>query len=83
MAALTVNSSNAIVSAAYTSYDPVGRVASTTQCHPNVTGCKTFTVNNYDKLGDPTSLTYPGTALRLPTDMTARPGLPALRIPMA
>ena len=56
VAATTAN--NTIES--FTSYDPMGRVASTTQCNPGVTGCKTFTVNNYDKLGDITSLTYPG-----------------------
>jgi RHS repeat-associated protein len=43
----------------FTSYDPVGRIASTTQCNPGVTGCKTFTAN-YDKLGNLTSLAYPG-----------------------
>jgi RHS repeat-associated protein len=43
----------------FTSYDPMGRVASTVQCNPGVTGCKTFTAA-YNKLGDLTNLAYPG-----------------------
>lgn len=43
----------------FNSYDPMGRVASTTQCNPGVTGCKTFAAS-YDKLGNLTSLAYPG-----------------------
>jgi RHS repeat-associated protein len=42
----------------FTSYDQMGRVTSTVQCNPGVTGCKTFTAG-YDKLGDMTSLVYP------------------------
>jgi RHS repeat-associated protein len=60
VAALTVDASNNTVSSIFNSYETMGRVASTTQCHPGITGCKTFTVNNYDKVGDLTSLTYPG-----------------------
>ena len=60
VAALTVDASNNTVSSIFTSYETMGRVTSSTQCHPGVTGCKTFAVNNYDKLGDITSLTYPG-----------------------
>lgn len=43
----------------FTSYDQLGRIKTTVQCNPGVTGCKTFTAN-YDKLGDLTSLVYPG-----------------------
>ncbi|HEY1527869.1 MAG TPA: RHS repeat-associated core domain-containing protein [Candidatus Angelobacter sp.] len=43
----------------FASYDQMGRVARTVQCNPGVTGCKTFTPS-YDKLGDLTSLAYPG-----------------------
>ena len=57
VAATTAN--NTIES--FTSYDPMGRVANTTQCNPGVTGCKTFTAS-YDKLGNVTSLAYPGNA---------------------
>jgi RHS repeat-associated protein len=46
-------------SQSFTSYDQMGRVVNTVQCNPGVTGCKTFTAS-YDKLGDITSLTYPG-----------------------
>jgi len=42
----------------FTSYDPMGRIISTVQCNPGVSGCKTFTAG-YDKLGDMTSLVYP------------------------
>jgi YD repeat-containing protein len=42
----------------FSSYDQMGRVTSTVQCNPSVTGCKTFTAG-YDKLGDMTSLVYP------------------------
>src|SRR5205807_2125407 len=51
---------------AYTSYDSMGRVLSTTQCNPGVTGCKTFSAGNggsiqgYDKVGDLLNLIYPG-----------------------
>jgi RHS repeat-associated protein len=57
VAATTAN--NTIES--FTSYDPMGRVASTAQCNPGVTGCKTF-AGSYDKLGNVTSLAYPGNA---------------------
>ena len=66
VAAFTVNSSGANVASAYTSYDSMGRVLSTTQCNPGVTGCKTFSVGNggtlqgYDKVGDLLNLIYPG-----------------------
>src|SRR4029077_19744622 len=43
---------------AFTSYDQMGRAATTVQCNPGVTGCKTFTAT-YDKLGDLTTLVYP------------------------
>jgi RHS repeat-associated protein len=43
----------------FASYDVMGRVTSTVQCNPGVTGCKTFTAS-YDKLGDLTTLGYPG-----------------------
>lgn len=59
VAALTVNSSGATVASTFASYDVMGRVANTVQCNPNVSGCKTFTAS-YDKLGDLTSLAYPG-----------------------
>src|SRR5882724_7250342 len=42
----------------FSSYDQMGRVTSTVQCNPGVSGCKTFTAG-YDKLGDMTSLAYP------------------------
>ena len=42
----------------FMSYDPMGRVAITTQCNPGVSGCKSFSAL-YDKLGDLTSLAYP------------------------
>jgi RHS repeat-associated protein len=59
VAALTVSSSGSTVASAFASYDVMGRVANTVQCNPSVSGCKTFTAN-YDKLGDLTSLGYPG-----------------------
>jgi RHS repeat-associated protein len=43
----------------FASYDVMGRIASTVQCNPGVTGCKSFAAT-YDKLGDLTSLAYPG-----------------------
>ena len=43
VAAFTVNSSGATVASTFTSYDPMGRVVSTRQCNPSVSGCKTFT----------------------------------------
>jgi RHS repeat-associated protein len=59
VAALTVNSSGATVTSTFASYDVMGRVANTVQCNPSVSGCKTFTAS-YDKLGDLTTLAYPG-----------------------
>src|SRR5262249_52674948 len=59
MAATTVDGSNSTISSSFVSYDNMGRVVSTVQCNPGVTGCKTFTAA-YDKLGDVTSLVYPG-----------------------
>jgi RHS repeat-associated protein len=66
VAAFTVDGNNTNVSSVYTSYDPMGRVLSTTQCHPGVTGCKIFsagdggTIQGYDKVGDLLNLIYPG-----------------------
>jgi RHS repeat-associated protein len=65
VAALTVDGTNTNVSAAYTSYDPMGRVVTTTQCNPGVSGCKTFnaghdSISGYDKLGNLLNLVYPG-----------------------
>jgi RHS repeat-associated protein len=59
VAALTVNSSGSTVASTFASYDVMGRVANTVQCNPGVSGCKSFTAG-YDKLGDLTSLVYPG-----------------------
>jgi RHS repeat-associated protein len=59
VAALTVNSSGSTVASTFASYDVMGRVANTVQCNPSVSGCKTFTAG-YDKLGDLTTLAYPG-----------------------
>jgi RHS repeat-associated protein len=59
VAALTVNSSGSTVASTFASYDVMGRVANTVQCNPSVSGCKTFTAS-YDKLGDLTTLAYPG-----------------------
>jgi RHS repeat-associated protein len=59
VAALTVNSSGSTVASTFASYDVMGRVANTVQCNPSVSGCKTFTAS-YDKVGDLTSLAYPG-----------------------
>jgi RHS repeat-associated protein len=65
VAAFTVNSSGANVASAYTSYDPMGRVLSTTQCNPGVSGCKTFsagnggTIQGYNKVGGLLNLIYP------------------------
>jgi RHS repeat-associated protein len=67
VAATTAN--NTIES--FTSYDRMGRVASTTQCNPGVSGCKTFSVGNgstlqgYDKLGNVLNLIYPGNGFTL------------------
>jgi RHS repeat-associated protein len=59
VAAFTVDGNNTNVSSAYTSYDPMGRVLSNTQCNPGVSGCKAFTAG-YDKLGNLLNLAYPG-----------------------
>jgi RHS repeat-associated protein len=58
----------------FSSYDQMGRVTSTVQCNPSVTGCKTF-VASYDKLGDMTSLAYPanGFSVTYGYDSAARP----------
>jgi len=42
----------------FVSYDPMGRVVSTTQCNPGGSGCKSSS-SVYNKLGDATSTTYP------------------------
>jgi RHS repeat-associated protein len=59
VAAVTVNSSGSTVASTFASYDVMGRVANTVQCNPSVSGCKIFTAS-YDKLGDLTTLAYPG-----------------------
>ena len=46
----------------FTSYDPMGRVASTVQCIPGVATCQTSSAS-YDQLGDLITLGYPGAAL--------------------
>jgi YD repeat-containing protein len=58
VAATTVDASNNTVSSSLVSYDKMGRVASTVQCNPGVSGCKTFTAN-YGTMGQLTSLVYP------------------------
>lgn len=43
----------------FTSYEQMGRVAQTVECVPGVSTCQTFKAF-YDKLGDLTTLNYPG-----------------------